>query len=294
MEKKTLLIAVFISALLFSPIVGTELINKVEAWWPYNPDAESLITIIVSSPENNKLYNTDDLELTFNVTVGENIDNSLILIICYKTDWQKENNTIFSFDPQFLRDVGSQLLSPRTKLINPINKLSTTVNITGVPDGNHSITIYTSILHYSSIKRNFDVFEEYFFYTDLTMANAGTTVSFAIDTAPPKISILSKKDKYDTSDVPLNFTINEFVSQITYSLDGQNKVAIPENITLTQLDNGYHNVTVYATDWAGNIGSETMYFSVEIPFPAILVIAPIATVTATAIGLIIYFKKRKH
>ena len=126
------------------------------------------------------------------------------------------------------------------------------------------------------------------------MANAGTTVSFAIDTAPPKISILSKKDKYDTSDVPLNFTINEFVSQITYSLDGQNKVAIPENITLTQLDNGYHNVTVYATDWAGNIGSETMYFSVEIPFPAILVIAPIATVTATAIGLIIYFKKRKH
>jgi hypothetical protein len=281
--------------MLLLAVVGTQVINIGKAFPPYQSDLESSITIFVSSPENNKLYNTDAVKLNFNVTVGETTDNSLISKVCYKTDWQEENSTIFSFDGYFLRELMYQLLSHRKTLINPISKFSTTLNITGVPDGNHSITIYASMWYYSSMERRLDVFEEYFDYNDLTMANIGTTVSFAIDTTPPIISILSTKDKYDTSDVPLNFTVNELVSQITYSLDGQDKVTIPENATLIELRNGDHNVTVYATDWAGNTGaSETMYFSVEIPFPAILVITPIATVTVAGIGLIVYFKKRKR
>jgi hypothetical protein len=56
-----------------------------------------------------------------------------------------------------------------------------------------------------------------------------------------------------------------------------------------------HSVTVYAKDAFGNVGaSETVSFSVEVPFPATLVVAPVASVVVIGAVLAIYFKKRKH
>jgi len=61
------------------------------------------------------------------------------------------------------------------------------------------------------------------------------------------------------------------------------------------LANGEHNLTVYATDEAGNMGaSETIYFSVAEPFPTTLVMASVITVSVAGIALLVYFKKRKH
>jgi hypothetical protein len=75
-------------------------------------------------------------------------------------------------------------------------------------------------------------------------------------------------------------------------------VTINGNTTLTDLPNGDHNVTIYATDEFGNIGaSETVYFSVEVPepFPTLQVVAvSVAIVAVVAIGLLIYFKKRRR
>lgn len=296
MNKKAIFVLALLLTLLFTGVAGPQIIKKVKAWPPYEPDAESLIAISVSSPENNSLYSTDTLKLNFSVTAGKNTTTSLISNVRYKTDWQEENSTVFSFDGYFLREVMSQLVSPRQITVLPTSRVSKTLNITGVPDGNHSITIYASVWHYSSMEKRMDVFEEYFDYDDLTMATIKKTVSFTIDTTPPIISILSTEDKYCTSDVFLNFTVNEVVSQITYSLDGHNKVTIPENITLTELGNGDHDVAVYATDLAGNTGSETMYFSVEIPFPLTLVIAcaiPAVIVVVVAVFLA-YQRKHKH
>jgi len=119
--------------------------------------------------------------------------------------------------------------------------------------------------------------------------------SFIFDTIPPKVSILSLENKiYSADNVPLNFTTSEPVSQIVYSLDGQENVTINGNTTLTGLSEGDHNVTVYATDEAGSIGaSETIYFRIEF-FPTTLVIASIVTVAVIGIVLLVYFKKRKH
>ena len=51
-----------------------------------------------------------------------------------------------------------------------------------------------------------------------------TCVTFTIDTTPPNVSVASPENEtYKTFDVPLNITVNEPVSQITYSLDGQAK-----------------------------------------------------------------------
>jgi hypothetical protein len=113
-------------------------------------------------------------------------------------------------------------------------------------------------------------------------------------TTPPKVSILSLENKtYSIASIPLNFTTNEPISQATYSLDGHENVTIAGNTTLTGLANGDHNVTVYATDEAGNIGaSETIYFRVE-SFLTTLVLASVVTVAVIGVGLLVYFKKRK-
>jgi hypothetical protein len=296
-RKKTLLTAIIISALLFSPIAGKELIRKAEAFPPYEPNAESLITISVSSPEYNKLYNTKTVKLDFYVTVGENTTYSLISNICYETDWQKENKTIFSYGGYFLRDLWVQLSSPRT-FIDPISKSAHSLELTDIPEGNHSIKIYATVWHYSNIEKQESVFESYLQYRDLTMASRSATVFFAIDTVSPRVRFSSPKNMtYDSSDVSVNFTVDELFSKCSYSLDGQDNVTIAGNMTLTDLLDGEHNLMLFAIDSAGNIGSsETLYFTVDVPesFPVMTVIA-IAVVVALVLGtgLLVYFKKRK-
>jgi hypothetical protein len=56
--------------------------------------------------------------------------------------------------------------------------------------------------------------------------------------------------------------VNEPTSWIGYSLDNKPNVTITGNTTLTGLSNSSHNVIVYATDLAGNTGSNATYFTV--------------------------------
>jgi len=67
-----------------------------------------------------------------------------------------------------------------------------------------------------------------------------------------------------------------------------------ETLTLTNLANGSHNVTVYAEDEAGNIGaSQTISFSADVPFPTALVIT-ISGALATIVAAVCWFTSRKH
>jgi hypothetical protein len=120
---------------------------------------------------------------------------------------------------------------------------------------------------------------------------------------PLQISVMSPQAKnYSASDVPLNFTVNTPVSQIRYSLDGQENVTIAGNTILTDLSNGMHNVTVYVNDTYGNTGkSETISFTIAVPepetepFPTTLVMAASgASAIAIGVGLLVYFKKRRN
>jgi len=71
-------------------------------------------------------------------------------------------------------------------------------------------------------------------------------VYFTIDNTPPAISNLSVENKtYYSTDIQLNFSVNETASQISYSLDNQANVTINGNTTLTGLIEGSHNLTVY-------------------------------------------------
>ena len=134
-------------------------------------------------------------------------------------------------------------------------------------------------------------------YANDTAGNFGfKTVYFTIaDIIAPSVSILSPENKiYDTGRIPLSFTVNESISQMAYSLDGQENVTISGNTTLTELANGAHTLTIYAWDETGNVGSETMRFTVNVPFPTLVIAASEASIAAIGAGLFVYFKKRKR
>ena len=110
---------------------------------------------------------------------------------------------------------------------------------------------------------------------------------------------------YTTDDItqftlPLDFTINATASWIGYSLDNQTRITINGNTTLSELSIGPHNITLFASGTFGNTGiSNTTYFTIaeqvapNSAFLPILLATPIIIVVSV-VGLLVYFKKRKH
>lgn len=100
-----------------------------------------------------------------------------------------------------------------------------------------------------------------------TFGNGGldvdlTTVALKTDVTPPTITVVSPENKtYVSSSVPLTFYSDQPVRWMCYAIDNGLNVTITGNTTLPQLPDGFHNITVYATDPAFNTGaSNTAYF----------------------------------
>jgi len=117
----------------------------------------------------------------------------------------------------------------------------------------------------------------------------------------PEIKVLSPLNGvHNKSSVPLNFTIDKTVNWTIYSFDGRENITVQGNITMTNLSNGLHNITVYAQDTYGNIGSSnTINFTVDKPDPgSFSVVSPFVAVSVAvalaAAGLLVYHKKHKH
>jgi hypothetical protein len=105
---------------------------------------------------------------------------------------------------------------------------------------------------------------------------------------------------YDLSQPPENpYAIRPIITQFPY------------NITLTGVPEGKHNITVYAVEQGQSSDTQdplayyyyfindsaTVSFAIGTTFDitsTTLVIAPIASATAIGVGLLVYFKKRKH
>jgi hypothetical protein len=131
---------------------------------------------------------------------------------------------------------------------------------------------------------------------------AGSTSgsAFMVKLAPeanlqsPTVRISSPQGKtYDTSDIPLTFSVNGQNAMLSYVLDGQQAVVITGNTTLTKLTTGPHNITVYASNSAGQVGtSETILFTVVGRFPMDLVFAGAAIAIFVSISFLIYLKRQ--
>ena len=196
--------------------------------------------------------------------------------VYYLGDWQqnrtcvdKENNTYADF-----------------KRI-AVQSLVFSCDLSGVPKRNHVILVNTT-----EEVPNPDLLFLPVEYSSYAFLN------FTIDTTPPSVLILSPEaSTYNTSEAPLDFAVNESVSQVAYSLDGQGNVAVSGNMTLTGLSDGAHNIIVYAWDDAGNVGaSETVHFSIKQPevFPTLLVVAIVVMVVVVCLLLLLYFRRRRR
>lgn len=147
------------------------------------------------------------------------------------------------------------------------------INLTNLTDGNHKITLYAND----------------------SIGNMGksNTVFFSIDTQPPVINVLLPQNRtYDSTDIQLTFVLNEPASNISYSLDEQEKISIIGNVTLPALSDGSHHVTLYASDETGNSGDVTVYFNIS-PFPTLEVTAGVALVIIALASGYIFLKRKK-
>jgi hypothetical protein len=288
-KKKPLLAVAFISVLLFSGIVEIQVANVVLAQFnPLRNDPDpNPPSISVQSPKHNQIYNSTDIWLNFTVAKPEtwfvyNVAYGCqgeIKFVRYTLDGQESAN--ISANDIAWGDYKSPL--GRT--------LEFSINLTELPEGLHNLMLIAEGTYYYYNRTLQQVLTN-------TVVGNSSEIGFTVDTVPPEITILSvKNETYYTTEMPLNFKLDEAASSMAYSLNGEAAVTISGNVTLPELSYGSHNLTLYATDMAGNTAtSKTVYFSVESskPFPATLVIAPIAAVAVVGVSLLVYFKKRRH
>ena len=260
---------------------------------PQEPQKIRLLNVQHKQPAESPFTATPVCDLILSGAESQ-IVNLTIIVTTYALGYQNGNFetwlSIDSKEPEKL--FGTLDVTPTA--IGEIYERQYTVTLSGLRDGTHLIKIRVA--------------GEYGYSNKIGNYDCEGSVSIIVDTTPPKVSILSLENKtYSIASIQLNFTTNEPISQSTYSLDGQENVTVNANTTLTDLPNGGHNITVYATDEAGNVGvSQTSYFEVDVqvpslaplpieePFPTALVMASVITVTVVVIGLLVYFKKRKH
>jgi hypothetical protein len=117
--------------------------------------------------------------------------------------------------------------------------------------------------------------------------------SYVMEHSLPSV-MLSPINKTEVDkDISLRFNVSKEASWVGYSLDGAANITIAGNTTLTILSSGSHNITVYANDTYGNMGtSGTLIFVVEEPFPLTLVVAASVVVGAVGVAAVIVFLKK--
>ena len=285
--KKTLVLA-FVSALLFSAVAtlphvrlataGVGYHDPISPDIPYGPVSPfpNPPVVIVQSPQGNTTYYVNAVLLNFTVVNPyTDSENTRITEISYTFDGQV--NTLWNLTDYPL---------PSTQQFSVLLNASTGQHIL-------QVNVHAESTYYTDPR--------YIYSTSTYPIAVNKNLSFTVDTSavpPPSVSITSPENKtYITFDVPLNFAVNGPSLQIIYSLDGQDNVTTAENTTLTGLSVGEHNITVYATNIAGNIGTyETVAFTIAEKkelFPTAIAAVVIASVVVVASGLVVYFKKRK-
>ncbi|MCW4028463.1 MAG: hypothetical protein NWE92_02300 [Candidatus Bathyarchaeota archaeon] len=117
------------------------------------------------------------------------------------------------------------------------------------------------------------------------------SVNFTVRTNPNLT--YSQNATFNDSNFALTFTVDHPVSELSYSLDGQELVQITGNTTLTGLPNGQHNVTVYATDSFGITDiSDPLFFNIEAPPVVPLTVALVLAILAI-VGSVVYSRARE-
>jgi len=288
--KKTAFALTFIlvTAFLISVSVNSLPVVKVVKANPYG-DSDRTVWAI-ESPLNHTVYNTNVLNFSFKCTTNDlwdEFDDGLDLTYCLDgSDYWKEWNDgsiVHVMPPDEERIfIKADLIS------NPEASRKTFQYSTLLPslsDGQHRLTMYFEFKSWGPDSPQF-------------VSTQYEGIIFYIDTLAPTITNLSVNGT-DSGDRLLSYSVDEEATWVGYSLDNEANVTVNGNTLLKDLPAGAHNVTVYAEDAQGHMGvSETLSFTIEEPEPKLspvpLVLATTGAVAAVGVGLLVYFKKRKH
>jgi hypothetical protein len=295
-----ILSAAFVLALIISVIAGTFLINLGLAPWILEPPLPPEIHVL--SPEVDKTYGVSCVAFAF--------DGQKVAMRSWESAMGRYKHGFFNFsNVQYWLD--GVIIGRLADLSQPYS-----VTLTKLSDGRHSVEVTASASWDGGYDQGVRLLAQY------PYVSSGK-VYFSVDTAPPCISIMPPQNKaYDTSDIPLNFTMNEPVSWVGYSLDSNANVTITEyvsnitesygefdivrstvNMVLTELSEGSHSLIIYAKDAVGNMGkSEIIQFTIvkgtELqpqPFPHAIIATAFVSVAAVSAGLLLfYFWKRSR
>jgi len=235
-------------------------VNETVSWMGYSLDGQNNITISGNTTILGLSENLHDLVVYANDTVGNMGVSSTVNFAVQLPPVDTTPPTIIITSPQETTYSKSEV--DLTFTINePVSWIAysrddgetVTINgntvLSGFSDGEHKIKIFA--------KDN--------------AGNTGisNTISFKVDTTPPFVTITSPEETtYQTNNVLLDFSVDEQVSWMGYTLDGENYVTVTGDIVLVGLSDGNHSVVVLATDFAGNTGeSDVVEFVVSVPSP---------------------------
>jgi len=138
MKRKAVALSLVL-ALLISAVAGTQLINlgKANPWmgtdWVSPKDDTKPPAFTISSPQENRTFNSRTVFLNFNATIGEakNASCTRLMQVYYKTDWQQNETCVYD----------NKVVSiPYDS--HAITEFAYNITLTGVPDGKHSITFH--------------------------------------------------------------------------------------------------------------------------------------------------------
>jgi hypothetical protein len=207
--KKHVFASAVISGILTIALAGALLVNFSMAD-PYPPpdyigtvsprqDTNPPQVSILSSTDSTTYYSRT-IEVNVNVSgpTGPLVTYPYVVEVHYVASWTGAWVYLVNNEPYMAR------FRPDT-IFTGFPTFSGSLTLIDVPDGKHSVTIYAS--YYS-----FYLYPEQNEAASFYMTGS-SKVSFTVDTAPPRVSVLSPgKQTYQSPDVPLDFTVDRPVS----------------------------------------------------------------------------------
>jgi hypothetical protein len=267
-NKKTSSRAIFALAILISSLYGLHPIQTSTA----DPVAVIQIpTIHITSPRASEVYPANGTPLTF---WGDGYS------------WAIEYSNIECWlDGKVIERLDNYEAAKHISIV-----------LNGLAEGRHTITVTAT----ATVK----VESSYRIIIDWTgpVKIRGSTVAFTVDNTGPTLTFVTPQNKtFNTAYVELNFTTEEPVNKLIYSLDKQSNGTLTDSlnsilagnlvmthiygkdnyqITLSHLAEGIHNLKVYACDAVGNLGeTENYQFTVNTQPPPTLLPSPTQTPT---------------
>ena len=296
-SKRKSATATLLSTLLITALTGTLFVNLATANAMFFPPPEAPPLVVTVQLPETKVYTKTSVPVAFTIQRSYKVQDSTF-ISGFKFYVEEKPECSYFLD-------GKEILL-ETIVSADSDYYVYTATLSRLSKGLHKLVIFANYNYYVGMTQGGGKYHR-------PTSGISDTVVFTVGDATLHVLVSSPitAKTYNTTTLPLTFSVSKPASWLGYSLDGEAPVTITENTTLSNLSEGTHIIVVQAKDASGATGvSKPITFKVEkqevtqptkpqtAPFPTTLVaIATIASATVASFGLLAYFvkiRKRKY